>query len=109
MTSTLVARSLLGVVLASGMFALVGTAVGSLTANTTAVVASLSVWVLVIEPPLVLGLPEVGRLLPSSAGLALTFSPDAQLLGQIPSAIVLAAYATLAVALATRSLARAHL
>lgn len=105
--STVVARSLVGVVLASGLFALVGTALGSLTANTTAVLASLLVWVLVVEPPAVLGLPEAGRYLPSAAGLGLTYSPDAELLGQVPAGLVLAAYATLAVALAARKLARA--
>jgi ABC-2 type transport system permease protein len=109
LTSTVVARSLAGVLLASGMFGLIGAAIGSMTANTTAALAGLLVWVLVVEPPAVLGLPELGRYLPASAGLALTYSPDAELLSQVVGGITLATYAALAVALAIHKLARADL
>lgn len=108
-TSTVVGRSLLGVVLAAPLFAVIGAAIGSLTPNTSAAVGGLLVWVLVVEPPAVLGLPEVGRWLPSAAGLALTHSPDAALLGQVGGGLVLAAYGATGLWLAARRLQRTDL
>lgn len=108
-TSPVVARSLLGVVGATALFALLGVAFGSLTANTAGAIGGLLAWVLVIEPPTVLGVPELGRYLPSAAGLALTASPDAELLGQLPGGLVLVAYAVAALALARWRLAGSDL
>lgn len=99
-TSAVVARSVLGVLLTTPLFAVIGAAIGSMTANTSAVVAALLVWVLVVEPPTVLGLPELARWLPAAAGLALTHSPDGALLGQLTGGMVLAAYAAIGLLLA---------
>ncbi len=101
-TSNVVIRSLVGVMLAAPLFALIGAAIGSLSANTSALIACSLVWVLVIEPPAVLGLPELGRFLPAAAGLSLTFSPDEGLLPQAAGAAALAAYATAVFAFARR-------
>ncbi|MEM9133585.1 MAG: hypothetical protein AAF962_26085 [Actinomycetota bacterium] len=101
-TSTVVVRALLGVILAAPLFAVIGAAIGSLTGNTSAIVACLLVWVLVIEPPTVLGLPEIGRWLPAAAGLGLTLSPDAALLGQVHGGVALSAYAASGLSLAAR-------
>ncbi len=101
-TSAVTIRSLLGVMIATPLFALIGTAIGSLTPNTSGVLAALLVWVLVIEPPAVLGLPELGRLMPAASGLALTYSPDDALLGQPLGGAVLALYAAAGLAYATR-------
>lgn len=105
--SAVVGRSVLGVLIASTLFAVIGAAVGSMTGNTSAVVAAILVWVLVIEPPAVLGLPELGRWLPASAGLALTHSPDEALLGQVAGGLLLAVYAGLALALAAVRIGKA--
>jgi hypothetical protein len=47
----------------------------------------------------VLGLPSAGRWLPVAAGLALTYSPDPDLLGQATGGLVLAAWSVAAVGL----------
>lgn len=108
-TSVLVARSLAGVVVAAPIFALLGAAIGSLTANTSAVLAGLMVWVLVIEPPTVLGLPEMGRWLPAAAGLALTYSPNEALLNQGGGGLVLLTYGAAGFLLAARRLRQSDL
>lgn len=99
-TSAVVARSVLGVLLTTPLFAVIGAAIGSMTANTSAAVAAMLVWVLVIEPPTVLGLPELGRWLPAATGLALTYSPDAALLGQTAGGISLATFTGIVLLLA---------
>lgn len=108
-TSAVVVRSLAGVLVASALFAVVGTAVGSQTGNSAAVVAGLLSWILVIEPPAVLGLPALGRYLPAAGGLALTNSPDEELLGQLAGGAALVAYSLAAVALAARRIGRQDL
>ncbi len=105
--SPTVGRAIIGVLVATPLFAIIGAAVGSLTANTSAVVAGLLVWALVLEPPAVLGLPDVGRWLPTAAGLGLTYSPDVALLGQITGGVVLAVYAATAYVAAARSIEQA--
>ena len=106
-TSVVVARSLLGVILATPMFAVLGTALGSMTGNTSALVAAVLVWMLVIEPPAVIGAPEAARWLPGASGLALTYSPDEALLGQIAGGAVLAAFTALALVVARRRIENA--
>lgn len=104
LASTVVARSFAGVILGCTLFAVLGTAVGSLTANTAAAVTVPLVWVLVVEPPAIVGLPDLGRLLPGATGLALTYSADPGLLTQLAGAALLATYAALALAAAVHRL-----
>lgn len=107
--SMAVSRALLGVAVAAPLFAVLGTAAGSLTSNTPAVVAGLLVWMLVVEPPAVLGLPAIGRRFPGAAGLALTYSPDPDLLGQLAGGLTLLVYSTVAIALVAHRLERIDL
>ncbi len=109
LTSIVVARSFAGVILGCALFAALGTAAGSLTTNTAAAVTVPLVWVLVVEPPAVVGLPSVGRLFPAAAGLALTYSPDPELLGQLTGAALLGAYTAFALGAALRRIGSADL
>ncbi len=109
LASPVVARSFAGVILGCALFAVMGTAAGSLTANTAAAVVVPLVWVLVIEPPAVVGLPAAGRLLPAAAGLALTYSADPELLGQVGGAGLLAAYTAIALVAAVRRISTTDL
>ncbi|MCP3933795.1 MAG: hypothetical protein GY708_00330 [Actinomycetia bacterium] len=109
LVSPTVGRAIVGVLVATPLLAIIGSALGSLTANTSAVVSGLLVWALVLEPPAVVGLPEIGRWLPLSAGLGLTYSPDEALLGQIMGGAVLLAYTFAAFAFATRNIERADI
>lgn len=96
LTSQIVVRPLIGVVIAGALFAAVGVGLGTAIRNQpAAIVASLAA-LLVVQPPLLLGLPAVGRWLPGAAGLALTLAPDTELLGQAMGAVVLFAWAGIA-------------
>lgn len=101
-TSWVTIRSLLGVIAATSLFALIGTVVGSMTPNTPAVIAGVVVWALVVEPPAVLGAPGLARWLPSASGLALAYSPDDELLSQPLGALTLIAWAIAALTTALR-------
>ncbi len=67
-----VAGVLLGGIVATALFALVGVGVGSMVRNQTAAVAGAAVWVVVVEGLLVSFAPDVGRWLPGGAAAALS-------------------------------------
>jgi len=91
-----VVEPVLGVVVASALFALFGIGAGSAIRNQPFAVVGGLVLLLVIQPPLLLGLPEVGKWLPGAAGLALTVSPDESLVAPLTGGFVLAAWAGVA-------------
>jgi ABC-2 type transport system permease protein len=67
-----VAPVLLGGIVATSLFALVGVGIGSMVRNQTAAVAGAAVWVVVVEGLLVSFAPDVGRWLPGGAASALS-------------------------------------
>lgn len=109
LTDGSVLRSLIGVVLAAATFSAIGGAVGALTTNTPMIVALLLAWVLVVEPPTVLGVPAFGRLLPAAGALALTRSPDPDLLPPVWGGVSMTVFLLVALWFAQRRLRRADL
>ena len=97
-------RALIGVVMAAPLLSIIGVFVGALVPNTPMAVAGILVWSLVIEPPVILGLPEVGRWLPTAGALGLTNSPDPDLASQWAGGVALAIYAVVAFVLVRRQL-----
>ena len=85
---------LLAAIAATGLYALIGTGVGSLIRNQTVAVVGALVWVMLAETALVGLLPEVGRWLPGVATDALTgvARPGTELLPAWGAALVLGAY-----------------
>lgn len=99
-------KALVGVMIAAPLLSIIGVFVGSLVPNTPAVVAGTLVWTLVVEPPIILGLPQIGRWLPTAGALALTNSPDPDLASQWAGGVSLTIYAVAAFALVSRRLTR---
>jgi ABC-2 type transport system permease protein len=66
---------LLGAILATALYALIGVGFGALIRNQTAAVAAALLWTTVIEGPLVSFYPAIGRWLPGGAASALTSTP----------------------------------
>ncbi len=97
LTSTVVIEPLVGAVLASALFGMIGIGMGTAIRNQPAAVAGGLAMLLVVQPPMLIGLPEVGRWLPGAAGLSMTFNPDDALLGALQGGCVLVAWTALAV------------
>lgn len=99
-TSPYVVKAVIGILIASPLYAVGGAAIGFLVRNQPMAIGGTLAWLMVIEPPLIIGLPTVGKWLPGATGVALTNSPDPGLLAQVPGGMVLtlfvAAVATLA-------------
>jgi len=91
-----VVRPLVGLLLGAGLFAACGAAIGTAVRHQAAALTGALTWLLIVEPTALIGLPETGRWLPGAAGLALTGSPDPNLLGQTAGGLLLLAW-TLAV------------
>lgn len=104
LTSAVVVEPLIGAVLASALFGTIGVGVGTAVRSQPAAVAGGLAALLVVQPPMLIGLPEVGRWLPGAAGLAMTFSPDDALLGAFPGGLVLLAWTVLAIVVGWRRL-----
>jgi hypothetical protein len=85
---------LLGAVVATALYALVGVGVGSLIRNQTAAIAIALVWVMIVEGLVVALLPEVGRWLPGGAVASITgaATADGGMLPMWAGACVLAGY-----------------
>ncbi len=99
-----VLRALVGTVLATPLLAVAGAAVGLLIRSQPGTVGAVVVWLFVIEPPVLLGVAAVGRWLPGAAALALTNSPDPDLLSQPMGALVLATWTASFIAAASWNL-----
>ena len=89
LTSATVVRPLVGVTIASGLFVVAGIGLGSAIRNQPFALGAGLVLMLVIQPPLLLGAPDVGRWLPGAAGLAMTLAPDSAMLSQSGGTVVL--------------------
>lgn len=89
-----------GAVLYAALFAAIGAATGSLVRNQVAAIVGWLVWLAVVEHIAVGFVPDIGRWLPAAAGQALVRTPADDLLSPVTAAVVLAGYATAAVAAA---------
>ena len=85
--------TLVGAVLYSTLFAILGTAVGTLVRNQVLAVAFALAWIAIVEHILVNFAPAIGRWLPAAAGQAIVRTPLDDLLPPFGGALVLAAYA----------------
>ncbi len=88
-------------------YAVIGVAIGALVRNQIAAVVGVLVWMLAIERLVLSAYPAVGRWTPGAAIYAVMQTEaaaelDRELLSPLVSALLLAAYAALAVALALR-------
>ena len=99
-----IALTVLGVLLASALYGLVGVGVGALVRNQIAAVTVSLLWLLIVEGLLVGLLPSVGRWLPSGAATALTRASitNGTLLPMWAGGLLLAAYGLAFAAVATR-------
>lgn len=102
----IVAQPLIGVVIGAPLLALVGTGLAMVGRNQSGTIGSALGWLLLIEPLVSTAAPEASKWLPFASGLALTYSPNAGLLGPAFGGVVLAAYAAASVAVARIVLAR---
>lgn len=109
LTSSVVARPLLGVIVGSGLFVMIGVAVGIAVKNQPMALGGSLALLLIVQPTLLLGVPDVGRWLPGAAGLSVTVVPDPALISQIPGGLLLAAWTVVAMAVAHRRLQTADL
>lgn len=100
--SPFVRRALVGLLVAAPLFAVLGVAIGLIITNQPFAIGATMAWLLVVEPVLIIGAPDVGKWLPGAAGIALTNNPDS-LMQQMPAGLLLATYA---VAFSTLALAR---
>ena len=81
--SELVVRPLVGVVVGAGLFCAMGVGLGYAIRNQPFAIGVGLALLLIIQPPMLLGVPSIGRWLPGAAGLSLTVSPDPELTGQV--------------------------
>jgi ABC-2 type transport system permease protein len=102
----IVAQPLVGVVVGAPLLALVGTGLALVARNQSGTIGSALGWLLLIEPLVGTAAPDVAKWLPFASGLALTYSPNAGLLGPTFGGVVLAADAALSVVIARIVLAR---
>lgn len=84
--------ALLGTIVYTTLFAVLGVALGALIRNQVLAVAGALAWLGVVEHTLVNLAPAVGRWLPAGAGQAIVRTPIDGLLSPIAGATVLAAY-----------------
>lgn len=106
LTSSTVMLPLLGALGASSLFVAIGIGVGTAVRNQPAAVAGSLAVLLIVGPPLLLGLPDIGRWLPGSAALAMTLAPDPAMVGQLTGSVVLAGWTALALWIGDRQLKR---
>ena len=92
-------RSLVGLVLAGGLWALIGGAVGFIVRHQVGAIVGAIVWVIVVDQILVGRLGDLGHYLPSDAGGALAIAPSARLM--VIGGLILSAYAAGAALLGT--------
>lgn len=91
--------TLAGTVVFTGLFAVLGVALGSLIRNQLLAVASALAWLAVVEHLFASLVPDVGRWLPVAAGQAIVRAPVDSLLSPLAGIALLAAYgAAMAVA-----------
>jgi len=102
--STVILRPLAGAILASALFVSLGLAIGMVVRNQPIALGGGLALLLIVQPPLLLGLPDLGRWLPGAAGLSMTLAPDPALFGQAAGTAVLVGWSVLALAIANHHL-----
>lgn len=102
------ARVLIGVVISTAIYGLLGVAVGALIRNSIAAVIVALAWTFVVEGLLIAVLPEVGKWLPGGAVSAVVGQsvPDGELLGPVVGGLVLVAYGIAFAVIGTRFVVR---
>ncbi len=83
LASTTVIYPLIGAAAGSALFGAIGVGAGTAIRNQPVAVAGALVLLMIVQPPALLGIPEVGRWLPGAAGLAMTYAPDPELLSPL--------------------------
>ena len=89
-------QPLVGVVLAAPMFAAIGVGISAATRHQAATIGGVLGWILLVEPLVGAGLPDVGKWFPLATALALTNSPTDSLLSPMSGGLVLGAYTVIA-------------
>lgn len=107
--SEAVFRPLVGLLLGASLLGACGIAIGFAVRHQPAALAGSLAWLLIVEPTALVGLPGAGRWLPGAASLALTVSPDPNLLGQTSGALLLLAWTAVATAAAFAAFRRTDL
>jgi len=90
----------------ASLWAAFGVGIGALVRQQVAAVAGLAIWLLFMESLLVSFVPDVGRLAPGAAGMALAGVDAGPLLSPVVGGALLAAYSTVAVLVGTIACAR---
>ncbi len=109
LTSDVVMLPLVGVIIGSGLFMIIGIATGVAVQNQPLALGGALGLLLIVQPTLLLGLPDIGRWLPGAAGLSLTLSPDPSLVGQVPGGLLLLGWTVLVLAVANHRLTSSDL
>lgn len=94
---SIVWQPLVGVVLVAPMFAAIGVGISAATRHQSATIGGVLGWILLVEPLVGAGLPDFGKWLPLASALALTNSPDGDLLSPMSGGLVLGAYTAIAI------------
>ena len=102
--SSAVLLPLAGAIVASSLFVAIGIGLGTAVRNQPAAIAGGLALLLVVQPPMLLGLPDVGRWLPGAAALAMTLAPDPAMLSQVGGGFVLLGWTIVALAVGHRRL-----
>lgn len=106
LTASIVVRPLLGVVVAGGLFAIFGIGVGTAIRNQPVAIAGGLAFLLIVQPPMLLGAPDIGRWLPGAAGLSMTLAPDPALVGQGVGGVIMLGWTILAIVIGDARLKR---
>jgi ABC-2 type transport system permease protein len=98
--------TLAGCVAGSAAFGILGVAIGGISRNQVGAIVGALAWLILLEPALFAAVPTAARWLPGMASLAVARQPDANLLPLGAAAAVLTGVVVVALALATRLVAR---
>lgn len=102
--SEVVLLPLLGVIIGSGLFMIIGIAAGVAIQNQPLALGGALGLLLIVQPTVLVGLPSIGRWLPGAAGLSMTRSPDPALMGQWSGGVLLLGWTVLLAVIANRRL-----
>jgi len=94
--STVVVRSLVGIVLWQTLYAMLGVCVGALVRAQAVAIVSVLVWLVVVETAIAGLVMSLGRWLPATAANTLGNAPGTGLLPQVGAGVVLLGWVTLA-------------
>jgi ABC-2 type transport system permease protein len=98
--------TLLGCIAVSGIFGLLGVAIGAIARNVVAAIVAALAWQVLVEPALFAASPEIFRWLPGMAAFSLRRQPTEGLLPMAPAIVVLTAVAITLLALGLRMVER---